>query len=199
MILAVVFNSGVDAQNGGMRGGRGGGDRPRDGNVGGFGNFIPRNASNTTFHGPPDGPDGFPHPDFGGCGEGPRGPPRGNVTLNCTAVASQPACPAGRNGTIEEGTWVCRQGFDRRSGTQMSFSTCVSPTHGLNTDVCGCCNATCPQPCLCTCDLIQAGDGLGVVVIDSMDMEEVCMPPGRAFHLTTRSDDFSCKTECGTA
>jgi hypothetical protein len=135
--------------------------------------------------GHPEGPPGF----------GPHGPP-GNFThvdLNCTAVPDEPECPQGRNG--EQFAWVCREGFDRETGEEKTFSTCVNPDHGHSTDSCGCCEDTCPEPCECICDLFEEGDGLGVSVTEDGDeTEEHCMDPMHAFH--EHSDGYTCNTDC---
>jgi hypothetical protein len=131
-------------------------------------------------------------------GGGPRGRP-GDVTivnLDCTAVPDEPECPQGRNG--EQLAWVCREGFDRETGEEKTFSTCVNPDRGHSTDSCGCCEDSCPQSCECVCDLLQEGDGLGVFVFeqDGDETEEHCMDPMRAFRKVTHSDRYTCNTAC---
>jgi hypothetical protein len=163
-----------------------------DAEFGGFGR--PRGQGG----GRPGGQDGGRAGGRPGCG--PRGPP-GNFTivdLNCTAVPDEPECPQGRNG--EQLAWVCREGFDRETGEEKPFSTCVNPDLGHSTDSCGCCEDLCPQPCECICDLLEEGDGLGVSVIeqdgDETETDEHCMDPMRAFRKVTHSDRYTCNTTC---
>ena len=158
-------------------------------------NLRPRDGDGPRGRGGPGGPRGGPF--------GRPGVPRGNFTivpLDCSpdSTTTDPECPADKDGNPK--IWVCREGFDRETGEEITYSTCASPQRGPSTDDCGCCTQPCPQPCECGCDLRTENDNLGVLVIeqDGEETESHCMPPKLAFRKVTRNDHYSCDTSCTT-
>jgi hypothetical protein len=84
------------------------------------------------------------------------------VELNCpvsdTSVAP-PACAFNWGGDL--GAWACRTMYNLLDGSQIQWNACVDPQKkGWNTDICGCCEGSCPAPCSCDCEV---DDGYGVV------------------------------------
>ena len=173
-LLVAILHNAVDARFPGM-------------------NLRPRGGDGARGRGGPGGPRRGP------CGR--PGFPRGNFTivpLDCNPETTDPECPADKDGN--PGVWVCREGFDRETGEEITYSTCANPQRGRSTDECGCCTQPCPQPCECGCDLQTENDNLGVLVIEQEgeETESHCMHPKRAFRKVTRSDHYTCDTSCTT-
>lgn len=156
------------------------------------------------FQGGAGGPGGRGGP------EGPGGPFGGDfedvvfANLTCTDVAGEPDCalPFPRRGGEDVlGTWVCRTLYNPITGAGSSFSACINTTRALETDTCGCCDGTCPDPCGCTCDLDDTADGV-IVLHDhnfpngTSTTEARCVSPERAVTMVARGTRFTCATDC---
>jgi hypothetical protein len=89
-----------------------------------------------------------------------------SVSSSSSSSSYEPECILEND---QRGSWICRTLYDVVTGIPTSFSACIDPEHSLETDTCGCCHQTCPDPILCPCDLLNEKDQQGVYVMNVMD------------------------------
>ena len=137
------------------------------------------------------------------------------VNSTCVNTDEAPICLARpskddiSDGTAVEGVWVCRSFYHPRTGElERSETSCIEPSRGLESDVCGCCDDSCPVACECSCETEDGEEGVwiefakkkgrrdGEEDTDEDDvMETKCVPVGLAPSITAR-DRAQCVTTC---
>ena len=127
--------------------------------------------------------------------------------INVTCASTDACTIPGR--TDPSGVFVCRNSTDHhhhRSSTN-SFPLCIPSNRGRRGDHCGCCGATCPTICSCTCNITEhahehsrfdhlpGGNSTGVSVI--VNGTGHCVPFYATFRLFSNPHLVTtCNTTC---
>ena len=75
-------------------------------------------------------------------------------------------------------------------------SICIPANEIAESDVCGCCEGSCPETCMCTCDMKNGSVGVKVERRDALLSYQECVPPDIALRMVDRLGDVACIADC---
>lgn len=117
------------------------------------------------------------------------------VETKCSTVEDRVPCNfpfADEKGLL----FVCRtfQGSLRMFSREESI--CIPANEIAESDVCGCCEGSCPETCMCTCDMKNGSVGVKVERRDALLSYQECVPPDIALRMVDRLGDVACIADC---